>query len=512
MAEQAGQDGADFVVLEPGGEANAFDAAVPSLRLGLRLAPGETREVMLPISEPGVGAVVDVLYRCGGDELVEELRQALAASFRSAAPAESSFAHSQAASEALRMFEAARRDLRSDAFDALAAVDVSVRRVFEHDLSMAAAALHPRNFGLVIDDDRVTAVSTDPRAVRVYRKLRTTIADLDAKQRLVRDWNFTIPPNAPTARRQFERNVLAPYCDALAAAGETWPALRVLGARAVKALADERRADVQRWAGQPGNDTRLDEIIRDTLTEAYSDLMAEQPGFRTTTLAAADAAMRTARRQIADYWAEPPEATVGRLHPLWQHAFVVHAAIEQQGLRPGDLGHAAATAALRAATASQARAAAEAAETERTLGWASLGFGIVTLVPVVGQVAVLALVTITAVQALDHAQSFLRQSERSQALGHQARPYAVAEPDATALICDLLSLTSDVALPVLGRALRASVLAPSARVIAAARVQTVLNLGERSADLAGLVTAANAAAAERELRRSGLLDAQADRP
>lgn len=512
MATQTGQAYADFVVLEPGGEIEGPDTSVPSLRLELRLAPGEAREMSLPVSQAGVGTVADVLFRCGGDELVEELQQALANTFRSRASGEREFAHSELASEALRMFESARRELRQDAFNALVAVDASVRRVFEHDLTLAAVELHPRKFGLVLAKDQTATVSTEAAALATYRQLRTTIADLDAKRRLVRDWSFTIPPNAPAARRQFERDVLAPYCDALKAAGKTWPAMEVLGSKVVNALASERRNDVQRWASEAGNDTRLDQVIRETLVEAYTDLLKEQPAYREAIIAAADAAMASAQRQIQRYWEEPPEATVGRTHPLWQHGFVVQAALEQQGLAPGDIGHAAATAGLRVAANAQERKASESAETDRMLGWASLGFGVLTLVPVVGQLALLAVLTVTAVQALEHAQTYLQQSEQSRALGHQAHRYAVADPDATALICDLLSLTSDIALPVLGKALGATVLRPTSRVLAAARVRRVLNLGERSADLAGIVADANAAATERELRRLGLLTTETGRP
>jgi len=498
---------ADFVVLEPGGESGGADTSVPSLTPALRLAPGEVTPIALPISEAGVGAVVDVLYRSGGDELVGELQQALISSSRSG-----DFAHAELVSRAMRIFETCRRELRRDSYDALVAVDASARRAFEHDLTLAAVELHPRKFGLVVDEDGEVSVSQERRALEIYRRLRSTIADLDAKRRAVLDWSFTIPPNAHAARRQFEREALEPYCAALAAAGEAWPALRVLGSRVVKALADERREDVRRWAGQPGNDTKLDEVIRATLGDAFADLLDEQPDFRTATLAAADAAMASARRQVDRYWEEPPEATVGRLHPLWQHGMLIQAAMEQQGLRPGDIGHAAATAALRTAVDSRTRGATESAETDRMLGLASLGFGVLTLVPVVGQLALLAAITITAVQALEHAQEYFKQSGQSQALGHQAPRYAAAEPDPTALLCDLLSLTSDAALPVLGKVLGASVLRPTSRVIAATRVKTVLSLGERAADLAGLVAVANANATERELRRLGLLASESGRP
>ncbi|HRD60106.1 MAG TPA: hypothetical protein PL137_04295, partial [Nocardioides sp.] len=89
--------------------------------------------------------------------------------------------------------------------------------------------------------------------------------------------------------------------------------------------------------------------------------------------------------------------------------------------------------------------------------------------------------------------------------GHQAPRYRVAQPDALGLLLDVLSLTSDIALPVVGKLLGATVLKPATRALAAARVGTALHLGGLATDVAGVALSVNAALVERELERVGLL-------
>lgn len=145
---------------------------------------------------------------------------------------------------------------------------------------------------------------------------------------------------------------------------------------------------------------------------------------------------------------------------------------------------------------------------DRILGWSSLGFGLLSIIPVVGQLALLAAIVASAIQAVEETARYLEASALSRALGQQAPRYDVADPEALGMIVAYLGLVSDAALPVVGKLLGNTILAPASRALAAARVAKVLNLGERASDLAGMALTANAAVVEHELQRVGLLGPQ----
>ena len=189
----------------------------------------------------------------------------------------------------------------------------------------------------------------------------------------------------------------------------------------------------------------------------------------------------------------------------------IRSAMEQQGYRPGDHGYAVGYDSLYAAMAAEERQRHDAEEIDKILGWASFGFGLLTLVPVVGKLALAATIAVTAIKALEETQRYLSDSREREALGHHAVRYQVPEPDALGLILDVAQLTSDAALPLVGKLLSKTVLRPATRVIAAARVKTVLSLGARSADLAGIAMSVNAALVERELRRLQILTVETGR-
>jgi hypothetical protein len=298
----------------------------------------------------------------------------------------------------------------------------------------------------------------------------------------------------------------------MAASSQLYPALLVLAPKMLKKLQGESAADIASWLDEESNTTRLDEIIQAIVVDAFTDLRKQQPEFRDETLRAADQAMKFARMNVTRYWEESPAQALGRLHPLWRHPFLVQGAVEQQGYQPGDQGYAVAYDSLDSALDANERQRHDAAEIDKILGWASFGFGFLTLVPVVGQLALAAMIAITAIKALEETQQYLSDSREREALGHQAARYQVPEPDALGLILDVAQLTSDAALPLVGKLLSRTVLRPTTRIIAAARVKTVLSLGAHAADLAGFAMSANAALVERELRHLQILKVEGGGP
>jgi hypothetical protein len=498
---------ADFVVLEPGEGEQPNAPRIPQLTIDLDIAFGERRSVRLDVTQAGIGSACDVLHRIGGEPLLRALSHALDDRVRG-----SNFDDTRLASTAIRMAEQQTSVLRGESMAYLEALDAAARQLFEHDLTLAAVVLQPSSFGFEADQDGNTSVPDSGLAHDLYRQLRSVVAELDALRRNVRQWaNIPLPRNARDARRQFKELALEPYTKGMAAASEIFPALLVLAPPMLKKLEKESVADIESWEADSDNTTRLDEIIQSTALEAFINLRKEQPGFRDKTLRAADEAVKVARMNVTRYWEESPAQALGRLHPLWKHPFLVQAAMEQQGYRPGDHGYAVGFDSLYAAMAAEERRRQEAAEIDRILAWASLGFGLLTMVPVVGQAALAAAIAITAIKALEETQQYMSETSEREALGHQAVRYQVPEPDALGLILDVLQLASDAALPLVGKLLSRTLLRPTTRVIAATRVKTVLFVGERSADLAGFAISANAALVERELRRLQILTVETGR-
>jgi hypothetical protein len=498
---------ANLVVQVPGEVApQPGEPAAKRLTIDLAVAFAERRSVQVEVSEAGIGEVADTLHRIGGEALVREFSHALGDRVQDA-----TFDEAVRASEALRILERHTTVLRTESITYLEALDAAARQLFEHDLTLAAVELQPQKFGFHVDQDGNTSVASEGPDLDRYRQLRSVVAELDALRRNVKQWNFTIPPNAPTARRQFEEYALEPYTQGLKASAELYPALVTNAPKLLKKLEGETASDIAQWEADPSNKTRLDEVIQEQLLEAFKDLRENQPKYRQDILSGADRAMAAARSAAERYWDDSPAEVLGRLHPLWKHRFLVQSALEQQSYRPGDHGYAVGIDSLYAAMAAQERSREEAAEMDRILGWASIGFGILTLIPVIGEFALVATIAITAIQTLEEAQKYSAEATAREALGHQASRYDVPEPDAIGLICNVLSLTADVALPVVGKLLSKTVLRPTTRVIAATRVKTVLTVGQHSANLTGLVVSANASLVERELRRLQLLTAETGR-
>lgn len=493
-------------VLEPDADGSAPAQAAPprapaSVPVLLRLAPGQTVEVDFDVPEEVTAELVDFLYRIGGAHLLEELLDEFGGIDPRLVPDTPQTRRTQ---QAATRCQAQIGAVRLRALDALRKVDAVAFAVLREQMDTARAALRLSRYGLVEGTGyRFPIVATDEAARETYAQLRTVLLDLDLKRRAVRQWeSFTIPENAPTAREQFNA-VLEPYVTAYRAAIRDWPVLAVRGNQVIDALGQRQRPDVASWASEQDG-TPLDDLIKKNLGEAWTELVNEQPDFLDGARSKAASAVRIAE-QLAPPRHGRPERIFGIQHPLWRYPHLVHTALERLDLRPGDIGYAASTSALNYAAEQAALERAEETHMEAVLGWASLGFGILAMVPVVGQFALIASGVTSAVRALSSSVDYLDARSRRAALGPLADRFGFAEPNATGFVVDLLGLVSDVALPVLGKALSGTIV-PAGRLLAAGRVQTVLNSGERVADLAAYTIDANAALLEKRLRTVGLSD------
>jgi len=490
---------------QPGQPGQPGATAARVLTVNLLITPGESRPVQVEVSEAGIAEVADTLHRIGGESLVRELKRALGDRVQDAR----AFAEAAQASEAISILERHTTVLRTESMAYLAALDAAARQLFELDMTLALTEMQPQKFGFRTDQDGNTSVEPQGPDHDHYRLVRSKIAELDALRRYIKEWKFPLPPNAREARRQFKDYALGPYTEGLKEAAELAPALAAMAPKLLRTLEGEDPSDIEEWEADPGNATRLDEIIQQGLLALFLDVRESQPKYRRDVLSGADRAMAAARSAVQRYWDESPAEALGRMHPLWKHRFLVQAALEQQGYHPGDHGYAVCIDSLYGAMAAQERSRQEAAEIDRMLGWASIGFGVLTLVPIIGELALAATIAITAIQALEEGQAYLAQETAYAALGHLAARYEVPEPDAIGLICNVLSLVSDVALPLVGKLLSKTVLRPTTVVIAATRVQTAVAVGQHSLNIAGLFVSMHAALVERELTRLQLLPLEA---
>ncbi|MFC6086000.1 hypothetical protein [Sphaerisporangium aureirubrum] len=470
-----------LVVLEPG--RTPATARLPTVPVMIELAPGRSTRVDIETSESAAAETVDLLYRVGGRELVDQVEDETART---------------ALGPACARQIAVNRRL---ALDALIQIDEVALAVLKDQLDMARGTLRLSRYGLAEVAGKLAKppVANSDEARDRYRGLRAAVAGLDAMRRGLRMWNFTVPDNAPHARAQYESQ-LGPYVAAFRAATEQWPALAVCGGELLTALGKRRGSSVRAWA-QADDGTPLDDLIKDALAETWTDLLDKQPGFLRDQRTGSAKAIRTAELLVGI--GGRPEKVFGTTHPLWRHPFLVHTALQRLDLRPGDIGHAAAVSALRYAEEDAAAGRAAKARDDAVLGWASIGFGVLSLIPVIGQFALAAALVVTAVRAFSETVEYVDEQARRQAVGPLADRFGFAEPDAAGLVVTLLDLASSVALPVLGKAI-GQVLRPAGRLVAAARVQSALQLGEHAADLAGVVVDMNSALLEKELLRLGL--------
>ena len=229
--------------------------------------------------------MVDVLYRIGGRELLDALGRGVTPGRRSphrgrAPPdARPTWLLRQSKSSAAWSSAPCRRSTKPRGGSCATSSTVRV------------PCCASRRYGLGQAAGQDVDVTKDGR--EIYRALRTTVAQLDASRRQVRRWNFTIPANAPTARRQFEE-VQARYVSAFREAIVRWPALAACGAGLLKEVGHERASDVQKWAAGEDDATVLDDLIKEALRDAWNEYVDERPDFERRLLQAGDAALRTA--------------------------------------------------------------------------------------------------------------------------------------------------------------------------------------------------------------------------
>jgi hypothetical protein len=480
-----------LAVLVPGPTAaSAQEPSVETITVELELAEGTRQRISIEVTSEAIEQRLDELYKIDGRRLIKDLEAALTGAH---APDESSKA---VRDQALALcYEHGNRQ-RVVVYEALKTIETITWGVFVSCLDQARAQLALRRYGLVERTPHVEPpVASDGKST--YKNLRAAIAKLDPLYREVSKYTFTIPPNAPTAKKQFDQRHKA-YTDAYTEALGQWPALAVIGTPMMRYLARWTAEDVKHWAESDDIGWHFDSKLRGELASAWKAAVDNRPGFERDCAKWAKEAVRVAGESMV--W--PPEYAIGRYHPLWRHPFIVMAALERLNLRPGSLGYAAAIGALQYAEEQEERRRQSKDNTEKLLGWAVAGFGLLALIPVVGLFATAAMIATQAILTLDHTLGYLDESTRRAAVGPMASRFGFADADGVGLLCDVLGLAGDV-LPIVGPWL-AKLSRPAGVMVRAAAVQLAVEGAGHAAGVAALAVSVNAAEVERQARRVGL--------
>lgn len=455
----------------------------------LELAEGTRHRVSIDVTSEAIAQRVDELYKIDGRRLIYDLEDALG---RVHAPDVSSKA---VRDQALALcYEHGDRQ-RAVVYEALTTIEAVAWGVFVSCLDQARAQLVLRRYGLVERSSLIEPpVASDGKST--YKNLRDAIAKLDPLRREVSRWTFTIPPNAPTAKKQFDQRHKA-YTDAYAEALKQWPALAMIGTPVLRYLARSSAEDVKNWAKSDDIGWHFDSKLRHELGSAWKATVDNRPGFERDYAKEAAKAVRFAGSSVF-----PPEKVMGTMHPLWDHPFIIMTALEHLNLRPGSLGYAAAISALQYAEEAAESRRESKEEIEKALGWAVAGFGLLVLIPVVGLFATGAMIATQALLTLDHTLDYLDESTRRAAVGPMASRFGFADADGAGLLCDVLGLAGDV-LPIIGPWL-GKLSRPAGVMVRAAAVELAVEGAGHVAGVAALAVSVNAAEIERQARRVGL--------
>jgi hypothetical protein len=433
-----------------------FAVVTPGVPVDLSLVPGQAQTAWMPVTREAAEEFVSVAYIAGGRESVQILVDSVAPPPLRPRPAVGT-----PADRAHRLLAEVARENEDDAAEALAEVELIARQVFLEMLESARAATQFSRYGLVEASRGLLRAVPDIQPLRdagvTYRALRTAFADLHTAALAVREAEEHLQaaqvsagfldlldvmhlvtggrsPAAPPVSRSVSAEVKAlidasaAYTDVLRRHAERFPALPMVAGDLVEATADWAHADVVAMANDTTRyNTRLDDKLLAEIGKACRETWEAGPDLARELLDEADEVLARARRLIS-LGPMPAEGTYA-FHPLWRYPLIVHAALERLGYGPGSLPHAAAADVLRRAEDIARRRAEEKAATDQALNWANFGFGVLSFVPVVGQLACAAAFACAAVQAVRDVSAYAEASREARAFGPYASSLGLTEPE-----------------------------------------------------------------------------------
>lgn len=422
----------------------------------LELTPNQPSTVVVAVADEPLTELVRLCYHVGGPELVDDLMRDLSRPARYG-----QLLVDPVREKAIGLANEATKDLRDDVVEALHAVDWEVRHVFQEVLDQARAAIRLSRYGFI---DMPTDAAREPildfkppgDGPLRFKGLRRAVADLDTaarafaeEDRLLRPLGDLPGPSGYAGEKAEQwRAAREGFVTAWTAAVGRYPVLAVCGARLLEQTTSKLTGrEVEDHTKSEGSfDNPLDRMIRSavrdtwrTTTNAGSDLLAAH------LQAAEHARLESLRPEFR------PEQVYAHQHPLWRYPFLVRAALERLDAGPGTIEYATAIHTLHLAAEVARLDRAQARLVDDLLAWASLGFGIVSLVPVIGVVAALAADACNITIATRHVLAYVTARRDRDAFGPLAAGLGIPDPDGTGVVFEVLGAGAGlVAGPLLG--------------------------------------------------------------
>lgn len=379
--------------------------ALPTIGVRVELVPGYPYPIVLS-TEESIRQAFAFCYRMGADDLVARLYQAIPLPFADTRRVASKFI----------------TELRTEVTEALEDVTLQMESVFRETLDQARAVTRLSMFGFV---DAPPAANRTPvlRDYDLFKTVRQAVVDLDKTARDMIAYNERLqsPPDAvyqafDLAWQQATTNLpglLDPGADLIAKTTRQYTA--------------DEMADFATGEGEYRNP--LDMLIRNAMWANWRDVWTAGPKLSDEYLAAAEKARR-------ESWvsALPPPFVHAELSPMWRLPTIVHSALYRLGAGPGSIEYAAATETIRLAAARDRFEDKMGAALVDKLNWAAMGFGVASMVPVIGPFALAATVACAAALAAYHHYRYEKAKLRRDAFGPLAAAYGFADPDGSGLL------------------------------------------------------------------------------
>lgn len=471
-----------LTILDPGEEPNLGGDIEPvqdteaTFGVFVNTAPDFGFTVDMEASRAGVSDVFELAYHAMGSEEIENVVAQLRVP---RGPSEE-----LARTRALALAESLRQPFHEMVRDSLQLIDETALEVLDEQLDSARINCGISRCGLVGDSLAFPFVPPDEARQKLYRDFRNEVAavaiatrDFEGAQqratlagterimRTVPEWARVYNPASPPvgAVELRRRKLLSVWSAAVA----KFPIIAVASADFVAAAVDVAQDDntapdadfgdhfnqdklLKLCEGDAPFDNALDRKLKRLCLKWERDIRTAGADLREELRNASDAVWSATRMQ---YGTRLPDA--GRIlavgQPLWRFPLIIAEALHRLGAGPGSIAYSAAAHSLELAADIAAKEK-ESAETKREiLALASMSFGVMTLLPVVGQAAGLAASACALAIAVPSILKYREDAKQYAAFGPYAAQHHLAAPDGTGLIIDSLDAVT-ASLPLVGLA------------------------------------------------------------
>jgi hypothetical protein len=436
-------------------------------------SPQLNSPVAMQVSRAGVSDVLDLAYHAMGHAAVDQVIDSLKRS--------KSAATDDARERALAFAEVMREPFLRTRRETLKLVDDTAFDVFLDQLESARINCGIARCGFVGDNLVHPIVPADEERQALYKQFRTQVGELTLATRdyesalkratlqgtlqvakgvpaWARVFNPNSPPTGPVEMQRMK------FLRVWSAAVGKFPVLSVAGsdfvAAAVAAAQDGNMATDAEF-GDQFNPDRLRELCKPDaeLKNALYEKLAGLCGQWARDVQKAGNELRKEFRQKAeaaawgaanvDKGTYPPEPVFGEFSPLWRYPLIIREAMQRIDAIPGSLAYAAASHTLEIAADVAAKERESAELRHEILALASMSFGVMSLLPVVGQASGLAASACALANAVPAILQYREDKQLYAAFGPYASQHHLAAPDGVGLVLNSLDAAT-AAMPLVG--------------------------------------------------------------